>query len=304
MILLAGFTLVLVNCSFYVFSEELQLKVFIIGILLLGIPHGAADGLIAKNLGNRNSKFSKGKFNLMYLGNIALYAGFLFFFPITGFIVFLLFSSYHFGESDLNLLNTKSVLGRILVFNYGLLILSVIFLPGFQQMQAYILSLDVNNRFLEVVNWINDNNLEILMVIFILFVINSILYFLTNKITCRKSYILLLQNLILMLILYNLPLLLSFSFYFLLWHSLFSLKSILLYLLKDKTTSISIVAKEIIINSLIATLGIIFFGWAGYGQSGNHNILLYAVLGLAVLTTSHMQIMHQMYDHVKRIKKS
>jgi hypothetical protein len=30
---------------------------------------------------------------------------------------------------------------------------------------------------------------------------------------------------------------------------------------------------------------------------------MYAVLGLAVLTTSHMQIMHKMYQHLKRVKK-
>jgi hypothetical protein len=61
--------------------------------------------------------------------------------------------------------------------------------------------------------------------------------------------------------------------------------------------------KEIIKNSGIATVGIAVFGLAGYLYSGNNNLIIYAVLGLAVLTASHIQIMHQMYDLVAHRKR-
>jgi Brp/Blh family beta-carotene 15,15'-monooxygenase len=306
LVLLAGFLLILVNGNFYAFSEKLQLYVFIIGILLLGVPHGAADMLIAsKNLRHGTSQFSKLKFNLQYLGNIAIFSAVLFFFPISGFIIFLLFSAYHFGESDLHSLNIESILGKIIVFNYGLLVLGVIFLPDFQQIQTAIISSSWNVKFLGIVNWINENNLKILLFIFVLFLFNGLTYFVLNKAAFKNSYVQITQNMVLLPILYSLPLMLSFSFYFLLWHSFFSLKSILNYLRTDKTLGDGLISKEIIKNSFIATLVIVSIAIVGHGHghANTNNMIMYAVLGLAVLTTSHMQIMHKMYQHLKRVKK-
>jgi Brp/Blh family beta-carotene 15,15'-monooxygenase len=294
-----------VNRNLYVFSENLQLYVFIIGILLIGIPHGGADRLIAsKNFQYGNSRFSKAKFNLQYIGNIALFSIVLCCFPILGFTVFLLFSAYHFGESDLQAINIKSILGKILIFNYGLLILGMIFLPDFQRVQADLNLTNSSIKVKEIVNWINENNLKILLVLLILFLVNNLIYFLFNRDAFKSNYVQILQNLVLLPILYSLPLMLSFSFYFLLWHSLFSLKSILIYLQKDKSLGFSLIIKEIIKNSLIATLVVVVIAIAGHNDAENNNLIVYAVLGLAVLTTSHMQIMHQMYEHLKRINKS
>jgi Brp/Blh family beta-carotene 15,15'-monooxygenase len=299
LILLGGVLLMLVNRNFYEFSEQLQLEVFVVGLLLLGIPHGGADRLIAyKNFSYKSVGFSNTKFNLMYLGNMALFLAVLFCFPVSGFIIFLLFSAYHFGQSDLQMLSTQSIWGKVLVFNYGLLILGIIFLPDFAQVQLSILTLNSNVRTTEMLKWVNENHLRILVAIIFLFVLSGLLYFLCNNARSKLNYVQLFQNLGVIVILYNLPLLLSFSFYFLLWHSVFSLKSILKYLLKDKSIDATLVIKEIVRNSLIATLGIILCGLAGYKYATNPNLVIYAVLGLAVLTTSHMQIMHQMYNQV------
>jgi Brp/Blh family beta-carotene 15,15'-monooxygenase len=304
LILLAGILLMLLDANFYAFSEQLQLKVFIIGIIFFGIPHGGADRLIAsKNFSYKNGDFSKQRFNLVYLGNLALFSLLLFCFPVLGFVTFVFLSAYHFGESDLQALDVQTISGKITSFNYGLLILGLIFLPEFQQIQVGIGSLSSDTRILALLDCIKENNLTILAVIFVGFVFNSLVYFSFNKTIFRKSHVPLLQNIVLIPILYKLPPLLSFSFYFLLWHSVLSLRNILTYLLKDGTVQTGTIFKEIIKNSGIATVGIAVFGLAGYLYSGNNNLIIYAVLGLAVLTASHIQIMHQMYDLVAHRKR-
>jgi Brp/Blh family beta-carotene 15,15'-monooxygenase len=300
LILLAGVVLTLVNGHLYNFPEPLQLKLFIAGVVMLGIPHGGADRLIAlKNFVHYPKGFSKQGMNLLYLGNIILFSLLLICFPILGIITFLLLSAYHFGESDLQVVNTQTTLGKVVVFNYGLCILGTIFLPNFPQVQAGIHSLNPGAGTLAASEWIIQNNGKILTAIFILLGLNSMLYASYYKTTHGNSYVVLFQCVILLLILYNLPLLLSFTFYFVLWHSALSLRSILNYLREDKPAQSGSLIREIIKNSAIAIVVISIVGWVGYTYSSNHNITMYAVFGLAVLTASHMQVMHQMYRHLK-----
>jgi Brp/Blh family beta-carotene 15,15'-monooxygenase len=298
-----GILLVLVDWNAYQFSEQLQVSTFLIGIVVFGIPHGGADRLIAsKNFRLKGAAFSKLKFNCIYLGCIVLFSLLLLCFPISGFVLFLLLSAFHFGESDLHPFGMESLLGKLVTFNYGLLILGVIFLPNFQQVQTSMATFGLNTEIMVILTFISDNNLAVLVAISGLFVMGSLIYFLLNKDVLRQNYLQLIPNLLLLPILYKLPLLLSFSFYFLLWHSVLSLKSVFLYLVKDRTLPTAMIFKEIIRNSGIATIGIALFGIGGYLHSNNDNLIIYAVLGLAVLTTSHMQIMHQMYVHLKVIK--
>ena len=112
----------------------------------------------------------------------------------------------------------------------------------------------------------------------------------------------LLQHALLAVILYKLPLLLSFSLYFLLWHSLSAIKHILSYLLEDRSIVFKVVMREIIQNSVIAIIGLVILGLAGYAYFGGNNSLLYALFGLAILTTSHMHVMHHMFADMKRFR--
>jgi Brp/Blh family beta-carotene 15,15'-monooxygenase len=237
--------------------------------------------------------------NFLYLGNILLFSCLLICFPILGISTFLLLSAYHFGESDLQVLNTQTTLGKIVVFNYGLCILGTIFLPNFLQVRASIDSLNPGAGTLEALEWVNRNNDKILTAIFIILGLNIILYASYHRTSHGNSYVLLFKCMIMLLILYNLPLLLSFTFYFVLWHSALSLRNILNYLTEDNPAQAGSSIREIIKNSVIAIMVITIVGWVGYTYSSNHNLIMYAVFGLAVLTASHMQVMHQMYRHLK-----
>jgi Brp/Blh family beta-carotene 15,15'-monooxygenase len=300
LILCAGLVLVLLNYGIGGVSEPVQLKVFIAGLILFGIPHGAADRLVAsKNISfqkNRNSNLS---FNFYYLGSITLFSLLLFTFPFIGTCIFILLSAYHFGESDLQRIGTSTFLGKIVLFNYGLSVLGVIFLPNIPELLDSIRPMVSSTLLLQILNQIDVHHRIILNVILLIFAGSTLLYFLKNKHAFRQCRQELMLNILLLPILYVLPMLLSFSFYFLLWHSVFSMKTILQYLLKNNDLGRRSVAKEILGNSAIALLGIGIFSIIASLGKQHYNLVIYAVFGLAVLTAAHMQVMHQMYKQIR-----
>jgi Brp/Blh family beta-carotene 15,15'-monooxygenase len=299
LILCAGLVLVLLNYVIGGVSEAMQLKIFIAGLMLFGIPHGAADRLVAfKNLSFQNKQNSNLSFNFYYLGSITFFSLLLFTFPFIGTCIFILLSAYHFGESDLQKIGTSTLFGKTVLFTYGLCVLGVIFLPNIPELLYSIRPMVSSTVSLQILNQIDDHHSIILNVILLIFAGSSSLYFLIHKNAFRQCRQELLFNILLLPILYILPILLSFSFYFLLWHSVFSMKTILQYLLKNNDLSRRSVAKEILANSAIALLGIgIFCIIASVGLQ-QYNIVIYPVFGLAVLTASHMQVMHQMYQQI------
>jgi lycopene beta-cyclase len=69
-----------------------------IGMICVGLPHGAVDHLISsKSLNNKITL----EFVLTYLGLMTMMGAFWFFFPNITLIGFLLFSAFHFGQADI-----------------------------------------------------------------------------------------------------------------------------------------------------------------------------------------------------------
>lgn len=295
-IVIAGLILFGVNGYLYAVSEQGQFIFFLLGIIVLGIPHGGADLLIAsQNSRNSQRKFSKAKFNLMYLGNIALFLVLLLSFPSLGLMLFLLLAAYHFGETDLQGFITESLAGDIFMFTYGMFILGLIFLPDFDKIYKGLERLHPDVRTVQVLEWINIYNTVILGVVSFSFIAIGSLYFFYNKHLFKLHWHQLILLSLLSIIVYKLPLLLSFSFYFVVWHSLISLNNIICYLLLDKSVSPVLLVKETLTNSLIALIGVSVLGWAAFSMLNNSDLILYTVVGLAVLTAPHMQVMHRMY---------
>ncbi len=83
------------------FALEVDYAFFGVWMVLLGIPHGAADHLISKKTSElRNETFSIAKFSFSYVGVMVLYAAFWYFAPTAAFVVFILISVFHFGDME------------------------------------------------------------------------------------------------------------------------------------------------------------------------------------------------------------
>ena len=95
--LTTGLACLCVSLFMDIFSTQLQIGLFVVGALIIGVPHGALDYDIAKSLQLVRGKRSAALFFSSYL----IVAGINFYlwlvFPLGALIFFLLLSVWHFG---------------------------------------------------------------------------------------------------------------------------------------------------------------------------------------------------------------
>jgi beta-carotene 15,15'-dioxygenase len=302
-LLFSGFLILFFQQYIQPVSATLQFIIFLTGIILLGVPHGAADLLVAtQNAEDEKKSFSKIKFFVNYLGRLILFAAILWFFPLMGNLLFILFAAYHFGETDLYLFNTNNAAGKLFVISYGLVILGVILLNHIEEMKPLIESFDYSGKYMFLINWLDKYRYPVLSFLGVFFFAATFIFFSTKNSGLQSQGQFLIQFGIILFILFNLPMILGFTFYFIVWHSVLSLRNIVTYLRKDGLLPIAIIAKQISIYSVIAMMGIFLFGLTGFMVVSNNAAMVYIFLGLAVLTAPHMQIMHNMYKNVRSNK--
>ena len=301
-LLILGLILLLVQHYVTAIEPKTQYFIFLVGILLLGVPHGAADLLVAARNAELSEKdFSKIKFFIVYLGRLVLFACMLFLFPVAGNILFIFFAAYHFGETDLYQFKTNTLTGKIFVISYGLLILSVILLHHFNDVMPIYQLFKSGRENLAVINWISQNRYFLLSLSGILFFISAFIYFLKNRHASHSDTgQFLVRFAFILFILFNLPMLLGFTFYFVVWHSLLSLNNIISYLREKNTVSYKIITKQILLYSFLAIAGIGIFGITGFMFINEDAVAGYIFLGLAVLTAPHMEIMYKMYGVIRQ----
>lgn len=299
-LILVGFILLIIQQFTQPLSVQLQFIIFLVGIVLVGIPHGAADLLVAtKNTGQKEKTFSKLLFFINYLGRLFLFAAILWLFPFAGILLFIVFAAYHFGETDLYQFKTDSIAGKLFVISYGIVILGIILLHHFVEVKPILLLLDPGLKYESFITGLEKYRYTILSFCGLFFFVSTFFYFFTDTGNLDNQGKFLVQFLFILVILYNLPLVLGFTFYFIIWHSVLSLNNIIRYLRKDGLLPVSRIAKQISIYSLLAMAGITLFGLSGFMFINNDTMILYIFLGLAVLTAPHMQIMHDMYSSMR-----
>jgi len=300
LLLVAGCLLLLFQHYVQPVPVQLQFIFFMTGILLVGIPHGAADLLVAtQNAENGKRIFSRLRFFANYLLRLFLFAAIIWFFPLAGNLLFIVFAAYHFGETDLYQFKTNSLAGKLFVVSYGLLILAVILLNHFDEVVPLLKSFNAGINNMAFINWLGEHRIVLLSLFAVFFFASTFLYFITAAPTRHNQEQFLVQFAVILFILYNLPMLLGFTFYFVVWHSVLSLKNIVTYLRMDGTCRFSIIAKQIVFYSLLAIIGMSLFGFTGFMFVSHNTIMVYVFLALAVLTAPHMQIMHDMYKAIR-----
>ncbi len=303
-LLLSGCILLFFQQYIFQVDTGIQFVIFLTGILLLGVPHGAADLLVAtQNAGNTKKAFSKFRFLAVYVGRLFLFAAILWFFPVAGNLLFILFAAYHFGETDLYQFKTQTLTGKLFVISYGLLILSVILLHHFEEVKPLFQMFPAGKENVVFINWLDTHRYNIISVSGILFFTTTFIYFLNNNNAgAGDKGEFLIRFAIILFILFNLPMLLGFTFYFVVWHSVLSLNNIITYLQRDKAYTGKSIMRQMVMYSLLAIGGIGLFGLTGFMFISSNAIVGYLFLGLAVLTAPHMQIMHDMYNSLRQIK--
>jgi Brp/Blh family beta-carotene 15,15'-monooxygenase len=280
---------------------QAQAGMLLTGFILLGIPHGAADILVAKYQSSATrTYFSLRNFLLQYLLQILLFGILLGLFPIPALLVFLCIAAYHFGETDLKNIPADNWIGKLFISSYGLLILFFLLLTHTDEVAPIVSLIDDTAVINNSIPALQQYQQLLLGILFIFFLIISFVFFFQQA--KKKQYgsgNFLLRLSLLLLILHQLPLLLGFRFYFIIWHSSLSLQSIITGLKNTGHFYPKLLFKHLLICSGIALSGTAIFLLTLGDIKNNHQVLWYCFATLALLTAPHMLVMHRLYKWMR-----
>jgi len=180
--------------------------VLIIGLLWIGIPHGALDHLLSKN--NNTSTLN---FIFKYLAVIALYLALWQVVPMVSLLAFVIYSSFHFGESEIIQSNesVKTLSDSLKAFLLGFNILIFIIATHLEES-------------LTIISFINKDSSSIFYEINVsswywVISLASFSYILVHSIISKKKEFI--GLLLLLAVVALVPLTLAFGLYFILQHS-------------------------------------------------------------------------------------
>jgi len=207
---LFGFLIVLIfNLLNYVLIDTAHYFNYLllsVGLLWIGIPHGALDHLLTKN-----KKTSLFNFIVCYLFLVGFYLLLWQFLPLFSLLIFIIYSSFHFGESELiqNKESVNTFKEYLKAFAFGFTILIFIISTHLEESIKIIQKMtDISDLFFYEINW------QMIQVILSLV---SFSFILVQYLKTKKSSII---SLLLLLIAgIFVPLMLAFGLYFILQHS-------------------------------------------------------------------------------------
>jgi beta-carotene 15,15'-dioxygenase len=207
--------------GFYLPDFLLKIQYFLLGglTLVIGLPHGATDFLLFQHL--QGLKISKKQVIMFFSGYLlAVFAYFLSWvvFPLPSLLLFLAISMYHFGQSNWQDLRFSKGLSYLLFLSWGAFVLGGSVLWHWEESKIVI-----GQLIGFVPNYSAELMVSIQWFLLLLNVILIVLLFLTKKINKYHVVIEFSKLGLLSFLLYFSPLVVGFTIYFTLWHSLESL---------------------------------------------------------------------------------
>lgn len=268
-----------------------QILVFAIALILFGVPHGASDFLIFKQVVGGIEGSSKKRFALFYLVIMCLYSLIWFTIPLLAFAVFLIISIFHFGQSNWHDLSVRNpILSYSTIFLWGGGILGVPVLLYHQD--ASLIIFEITGYWLDLteVRW---------PLIFLLLAGNvvQLAHLMELEVITEGRFRRELFNFgVLMFLFFTTPLLIGFGVYFVLWHSLGSMLDQINFFKKtDHNYAAGQYLRQVVPLTAMAllSLGILYLLM---GDRMNHGLNLGALfLFISVITVPHAILMNQLY---------
>ena len=283
-------------------SPQIQMLVLLSLVFLVGVPHGALDFLVdEQNKVAVQEKFSIQKFVSVYLLRLFAFS-LIWIFPWVAFSIFILFSIYHFGETDMaGMLKTKRN-ASILYVAYGAFILGVLLLVHLTQIKD---TLPVIKTFVEssyLYALLEANRYLIIMALGFIFTIAVVYQKSIDNIEVTLPQ--LIRLIFLLVIITLLPLLMAFTFYFALWHSILSVRNIFSYFKSfNNAKKFAVICNKSILFSVLALGGMVMLYFILSYFLPDMNLLFALLIVLSVLTVPHLQVMHRMYQNSSSVKE-
>ena len=293
--LILAFVLFVIH-YFFPLHSILQLLFFGLGVIFFGIPHGSLDHFIYHKDRNEAMNIrSISKFLLFYLGFAVLYASLWLISVELSILLFIVISAYHFGEMDLKGLAIKtSFSSRILFSFYGLLFLVNYLLFQFPNVESILLGFpDFEQSQIERLRLLYGYQEEVMIASLLIFIPILSIYLFQSKLLGLVQLETVLQLVVLMLIVFNLPILLGFGFYFNIWHAGLSMIEIKKFLGWQDKSYWFIYRKSWLTNGLsFLMIGLLFVVFKGNLE----RLLAIFFMSIAILTAPHMKVISVLFS--------
>jgi Brp/Blh family beta-carotene 15,15'-monooxygenase len=260
-------------------------------LLLLGIPHGAIDNVLFL----RNNNLKNSQFISIYLVFVALNVGLWFIAPSAAYILFLLVSAYHFGQSQFSHYFTKQpIIHKALYFFWGTtILLGLIYLNI-----AEILSITSSSREFAAFGPLHKENIMLNLFLGCLAVTVALMLYTTVKKSLQVQSFLM-EVLVIALVLacfYLMPLLIGFTFYFIILHSFKVLKEEYHFLtVKKEVNSVSKFIQLVAPFTLLSIAGIAFLFALIYFDFLALSYGYCLLIVISSITLPHVVVMNRFY---------
>ena len=207
------------------FSPNYQQVIGFVVIFLFGILHGANDLALFQKISATKKSISLQKLTLYYIGIVILGALLFYSIPIVALLLFIFFSSYHFGEQHWNTIETKEKNNWITLFQtiYGLFIFSLLF--SFHEIEVKKIIYQITNTSIEQLDFKWITICTGLLMIASGIKVNSVSLKFKSEIVVNIFYLI-----VFAIIFKTADLVWAFAIYFVIWHSLSSIEEQINYL--------------------------------------------------------------------------
>ncbi len=198
-------------------------------IFLFGILHGANDLALYQKI-NENTNYNSLKKIVLYYVGIVIFGAILFYFiPLFALLIFILSSSFHFGQQHWTAFEIKRTNWFVLFETvYGLFILFLLF--SFHEKEVEEIVCQISHVSIEMIHFTG-----VTIVVGILLVVMSIVVHSQSN-TFKSEIIANLFYLIVFAVIFKIAdLIWAFAIYFVVWHSIPSIKEQMNFLYGDST---------------------------------------------------------------------
>ncbi len=255
-------------------------------ILSLGVLHGSNDLKLVRSI-NGVKAVTSARILFLYIGIVIIIFVVFLLVPKIGLALFIFISSYHFGEQHLYEKSFVRNKGKNIVFTlYGLLIFFMIFYTNYEDVSVIvqdIANIVVAQAFYKYV----------LIFLFILLSI-TIVVFRNAQLSLQRGFEELIYLILFYILFINSTLLWSFAIYFIVWHSVPSLKDQLLRLYgKISFRNVLKYLKESFLYWVVSIVGIFILTIFTKEDERLFNLLFVALF--AAITFPHVLILGKMH---------
>lgn len=294
-ILIIGITSIFIICGMFGVFSSTTVELIVAGILIIiiGLPHGATDLLLVQYLSTDKYKPNLKQTLTQYLGIIGFYGLIWFLLPQLAFLLFIIISIYHFGQSNFNFIQVESKIIRTI---------SYLISGSFVLLTPLYIHHEMAIPIIETISGTTAFSFDLATAQILpidLFLINIwllIFLFLNEWIGVEELVKQLVSISLLMLCYSYLPLILGFTVYFVFWHSYGSMIDQVEYI---RTKKESFTWLKYYLNALpITFLAVVLIAigyWVNITWSINFSIVELFFIMLSLLTLPHILLIEQLY---------